>query len=296
MAVSFEGHTHQWEVLEGLLKANHLSHGLAFVGPSGIGKRQVALALAEAAGTPKESIFSVAPAGAMLKLEQAQEILNFLSLRSPYRRFIIVDEAQQMNASFANALLKILEEPPADTHFIFLIPAMSQLLPTIRSRLQAVRFFPLSDEILAKHSKRDPWMIQAAQGSFARLEEWSLPEVTELKARAVNALVELANKRRDGLDGMAADIKERHSAEMAARLFQQFFRDALLLKQNEAGIVHADCPGALQAWSQLTKAQILQIWNEAFQLQQDIAANLDRSLSFENFYIRSRRILESEYA
>lgn len=296
MALNFEGHTHQWEVLKGLLEANHLSHGFAFVGPAGIGKRQVALALAEAAGTPKESVLQVAPSGAMLKLEQAQEILNFLSLRSPYRRFIIVDEAQQMNASFANALLKILEEPPTDTHFIFLIPAMSQLLPTIRSRLQAVRFFPLSDEILSKHSKRDPWMIHAAQGSFARLEEWSQPEVTELKARAVNALVELAGRRRDGLDGMAADIKERHSAEMAARLFQQFFRDALMLKQNEDGIVHADCPGALTEWAKLTKAQILQIWNEAFQLQQDIAANLDRSLSFENFYIRSRRILESDYA
>ena len=82
---------------------------------------------------------------------------------------------------------------------------------------------------------------------------------------------------------------------MTARLFQQFFRDALLLKQNEMGLVHADCPDALNAWAELTKAQILQVWNEAFQLQQDIAANLDRSLSFENFYIRSCRILEAGY-
>lgn len=295
MALNIEGHEEQWAVLEGLLRQNRLSHGLAFVGPSGIGKRQVALALAKAAGSPNESVLSVAPVGAMLKLEQAQEILSFLSLRSPYRRFIIIDEAQQMNASFANALLKILEEPPADTHFIFLIPATSQLPPTIRSRLQAVRFFPLSNEILAKHSQRETWMIEAAQGSFARLEEWSQPEVTELKKRAMAALMDLASRRRDGLEAMAGDIKERGSAEMTARLFQQFFRDAVLVKQRESGVIHADCAQVLNTWAGLSTAQILQVWQEAFQLQQDLAANLDRALSFENFYHRSCRILESDH-
>jgi len=288
-----EGHEKQWATLSELLNQDRLSHALAFVGPSGIGKRRVALALAKLGQCPSESILLIAPSGTMLKLEQAREILNFLSLRSlSRRRFIIVDEAQQMNASFANALLKILEEPPAHTHFIFLLPAVSQLLPTIRSRLQTVRFFPLSDEILVRHSKREDWMIKAAQGSFAKLEEWSAPEVTELKARAIAALVDLSQRRRDGLDAMAADIKERVSAELLARLFQQFFRDALLLEQKE-NVIHADCMEALQEWARQSKNQLLQIWHESFQLQQDIAANLDRLLLFENFYYRSRRILEN---
>ena len=132
---NIEGHQKQWATLIELLELDRLSHAMAFVGPSGIGKRKVALALAKAGGAPNESILQVAPAGTMLKIEQAQEILNFLSLRSlSKRRFIIVDEAQTMNASFANALLKILEEPPENTFFIFLLSAISQLLPTIRSR------------------------------------------------------------------------------------------------------------------------------------------------------------------
>jgi DNA polymerase-3 subunit delta' len=270
-----QGHQKQWQTLSELLQADRLPHAMAFVGPIGIGKGQVAFRLAKEAGCPPTSILHIAPSGTMLKLEQAQEVLSFLSLRSlSHRRFLIIDDAQTMNASFANALLKILEEPPANTHFIFLLPAISQLLPTIRSRLQVVRFFPLIDDVIARRG------------------EWSAPESIELKTRAVAALVDLSQRRRDGLEAMSAEIKERVSAELLAKLFQQFFRDALLVKQEHDGIVHDDCTPSLQAWSAFSKRQILELWNESFQLQQDITANLDRALLFENFYNRGRRILD----
>jgi DNA polymerase-3 subunit delta' len=256
-AVSFQGHLAQWQTLNELLQQDRLPHAMAFVGPTGIGKRQVALALAKAASCPKESVLQLAPSGTMLKLEQAQEILSFLSLRSlSQRRFIVVDDAHLMNASFANALLKILEEPPAHTHFVFLLPAISQLLPTVRSRLQAVRFSPLKESCL-----------------------WDEPEALEFKDRGVQVLIDLANARRDGLEKLAAEIKERSSAEWLARVFQQYLRDAVVDRQNE--------------WASRPKRQILQVWKEAFQLQQDIAANLDRPLLFENFYLRGRKILEN---
>lgn len=273
-----EGHRQQLKTLSELMTHDRLPHAMAFVGPIGIGKRQVALQLAKEAGCPPASILQIAPSGTMLKLEQAQEILSFLSLRSlSQRRFLIIDDAQVMNASFANALLKILEEPPENTHFIFLLPAISQLLPTIRSRLQVVRFFPLIDDVIL------------------RREEWSAQEATELKARAANALVDLAQRRRDGLEAMSADIKERVSAEQLAKLFQQFFRDALLVKQQYEGVVHSDVLPSLQAWMSHSKHQILELWHESFQLQQDILANLDRALLFENFYHRGCRILENTH-
>jgi DNA polymerase-3 subunit delta' len=273
---AIKGHHRQWETLTELLRQDRLPHALAFVGPTGIGKGEVANQLAQAAGCHPASLLKISPATTMLKLEQAQEILSFLSLRSlSLRRFLIIEEAQQMNASFANALLKILEEPPANTHFIFLLPAISQLLPTIRSRLQIVRFFPLVDDIVVRRA------------------EWSSPDLCELRSRAMSALADLARMRRDGLEAMSGEIKERLSAELLARLFQQFFRDVLLLKQGQKEeVIHADCFSSLQTWTVFSKNQILELWREAFELQQDVLAHLDRALLFENFYNRGRRILE----
>ncbi len=61
-------------------------------------------------------------------------------------RITIVDAADDMNASAANALLKILEEPPKRSLFLVISHAAGGLLPTIRSRCQALSLMPLSDE------------------------------------------------------------------------------------------------------------------------------------------------------
>lgn len=61
------------------------------------------------------------------------------------RRVVIVDAADEMNASAANALLKVLEEPPADTVILLVCHAPSKLLPTIRSRCRTLRMGPLSE-------------------------------------------------------------------------------------------------------------------------------------------------------
>jgi len=59
-------------------------------------------------------------------------------------RIIIVRRAHELSISAANALLKTLEEPPARTHFVLLTDRGSELLDTVRSRTQLVRFAPLS--------------------------------------------------------------------------------------------------------------------------------------------------------
>ncbi|WP_170479019.1 DNA polymerase III subunit delta' [Ruegeria arenilitoris] len=62
------------------------------------------------------------------------------------RRVVIVDSADEMNVSAANALLKMLEEPPARTTLLLISHQPSRLLPTIRSRCRTLRLKPLSPE------------------------------------------------------------------------------------------------------------------------------------------------------
>ncbi|MDA7963035.1 DNA polymerase III subunit delta' [Ruegeria sp.] len=62
------------------------------------------------------------------------------------RRVVIVDAADEMNVSAANALLKMLEEPPARTTLLLISHQPSRLLPTIRSRCRTLRLSPLSSD------------------------------------------------------------------------------------------------------------------------------------------------------
>lgn len=66
-----------------------------------------------------------------------------LSLPDGGRRVVIVDAADDMNVTAANALLKMLEEPPADTVILLISHQPSRLLPTIRSRCRSLRLSPL---------------------------------------------------------------------------------------------------------------------------------------------------------
>jgi len=61
------------------------------------------------------------------------------------RRIVIIDPADDLNRNAANAILKILEEPPRGAMFLVLSHAPGKLLPTIRSRCQTLRLSPLSD-------------------------------------------------------------------------------------------------------------------------------------------------------
>ena len=78
-------------------------------------------------------------ASTQITIEQVRELQDFLSLtayRPSGRRVVLVCPADTLNASAANALLKMLEEPPARTIFLLVTDEIRRLLPTILSRCQ----------------------------------------------------------------------------------------------------------------------------------------------------------------
>ncbi|MFY0682744.1 MAG: DNA polymerase III subunit delta' [Thalassovita sp.] len=79
---------------------------------------------------------------------EVRKLKNFfgLSAADGGRRVVIVDAADEMNVSAANALLKVLEEPPANTTLLLVCHQPSRLLPTIRSRCRELRLSTLSPD------------------------------------------------------------------------------------------------------------------------------------------------------
>ncbi|MDG3040537.1 DNA polymerase III subunit delta' [Roseicyclus marinus] len=87
-----------------------------------------------------------------LTVDEVRRVKSFfhMSAGGGGRRVVIVDNADEMNASAANALLKELEEPPKDAVLFLISHRPSGLLPTIRSRCRTLRFGPLGPEDLNK--------------------------------------------------------------------------------------------------------------------------------------------------
>ena len=171
MIAALEPHPHAAAVLGSALEAGRRpAHAYLLHGPAGTGKREAARAFAaellsrEAPdsanararvehGTHPDLTW-VAPSGAheMLRRDVDEAIVAAAShtpFEAPWRVFVL-ERADTMNDEAANSLLKTLEEPPAYVVLLLLTDRPTQVLPTIASRCQPVRFDALGAEALAE--------------------------------------------------------------------------------------------------------------------------------------------------
>jgi DNA polymerase-3 subunit delta' len=113
----------------------------------------------------------------ILSVNEIRKLGNFFGLTSGAGgwRVAIVDTADDMNDAAANALLKLLEEPPPRAMLLLLAHAPARLLPTIRSRCQRLELRPLDDATLeAELAQRLPDMPAAERASLAKLAGGSI--------------------------------------------------------------------------------------------------------------------------
>lgn len=116
-------------------------------------------------------------------IEAARKIVPFLRLNASGGgwRVVIIDDADTMNRNAQNAILKILEEPPAQTLLILVAHRAGALIPTIRSRAQLMHFSSLSEkslrELLFKHS---PDLSEVHRKRLVQLADGSIGEALRL--------------------------------------------------------------------------------------------------------------------
>lgn len=112
------------------------------------------------------------------QIKEIREFARFASLRKS-AKFVIIYPADGMNKEAQNALLKVLEEPPANFHFFLITEHRNQLLPTILSRCQTVEFPDLRAVDLTSYLKKEYPVLPAnaeiaisnANGSIDNLQK-----------------------------------------------------------------------------------------------------------------------------
>lgn len=226
------GHRSLLALLSRSIEREALPQTLMFAGPSGVGKRLVAGAVAQAMNclTPRRSspsgdgltvdacgvcaacsriargmhpdVLVLEPGdNGSIKIDVVRDVIERSGYR-PFegrRRVVIIDEADALVVGAQNALLKTLEEPPSASAFILVTSRPDALLITVRSRCPRLRFRPLDmDDVAVLLKARGKSDVEArtvaasAEGSIGRALDASAEDLLEARDVAVRVLMHAA--------------------------------------------------------------------------------------------------------
>jgi DNA polymerase-3 subunit delta' len=206
-------------------------------------------------------------------------------------RVVIVDGAEDMNRNAANALLKVLEEPPPQAVLLLVSHAPGRLLPTIRSRCRRldVRGLP-ADKLVALLARQAPDIDEADRPMFAGLSEGSIGRALALsEAGGVDLYREIAQLllAMPRLDAAMlyrlADRLARGTADGSFRMAVELLSAWLvrMLKFNATGGGQEFVPGESACMRRLASLRPVKGWMDFMEsMQRDFALveplNLDR--------------------
>jgi len=224
------------ELLKVGFQAERVSHAYLFYGPEGVGKFKTALLFVQllhcerpreaepcggciqcqkiAAGNHPD-IEVIVPDGASIKIEQIRNLQErvYYKCYEGKKKVIMINQAHLLTIQAANSLLKVLEEPPAETMFILLAEDLNKLPITIQSRCQLIPFAHLTEvenpnfSVLALTSAEEATLEQL----FAELKKGGYKEAL--------SWAEVMDKSK---------AKDRNWVEMALEWLTILYRDRLI--------------------------------------------------------------------
>lgn len=210
-------------------------------------------------------------------------------------RIVIVDPAEEMNISAANALLKVLEEPPARVVFFLISHAPGQLLPTIRSRCRRLDFAPLDDEALAlaveaaSGAPRTTALVQTARGSAGAALRLSANDGATLQDGIARVLAPLPARIDRSALHVLADTAAANGKDEAFRTTTRLLADMTARLATSAAGADAP-PTGLEAlahspagWADVAAA----VTSDA---ERTLALNLDRRQALLDMFAQVERV------
>ncbi len=224
-----------------------------------------------------------------ITVDEARKLKRFFALSAADggRRVVIVDAADDLNVNAANAILKVLEEPPKDTVMLIVAHQPSRLLPTIRSRCRTLRCAPLGagdmTTALAGADAATPALTELAQGSVGDAMQLAQSEGIKTYGDIVALFARLPDFDRPSALKLAESSAARGAEarfDLILRLCEQFLSRLARTGAGQAPLVAA-APGEIETLTRLSPdARAARAWAALHQRLSDRvrrgrAVNLD---------------------
>jgi len=327
------------QLLTAFLQHGTIPNALLFTGMEGVGKRTTAMMFAMACNCLSKEpwsffqggnqatkdricyckacvkirsgnhpdIIQVKPSGAYIKIAQIRSLRDILAMK-PYEarmRVVIISDARAMNPSAGNALLKVLEEPPGRTILILTTIQSSDLLPTIVSRCQHIRFSPISckslEDILVDKEGLDyddaKIIATLAKGSLSKALSMVKPNnrVSWINRRSwlINTLSldmpgQLSRQPIVSLLAFAAELsKNKEILQDSLDVIKSWLRDVIVYKHCPKKLINRDLIDNIQHASQKLATRELIAKIEAVRTaQKRIKAGANLRLTLESMVMQ----------
>jgi DNA polymerase-3 subunit delta' len=314
-------------LLKQFLRSETVPHALLFTGIDGVGKRTAAGLFAAALNchaTPSESderpcgrcrscrriaagvhpdVITIDPRKNTLKIDQIRALLATLALK-PFdagRRVVIIDQSQKLTAEAANALLKILEEPPENTILILTALQPSDLLPTVVSRCRHIHFRPLAPEDLSGmlmtqagvDADQAAVIGEQADGSFEKARyladhQWGPARDWVVHAAGLTLPAQGTQRPLTLSLAFAAQLAQRkENLTEILEILKTWIRDLALLPYAAGRLINRDRRSTLEkAREALSDRQVWALWEAIEKAQKDIAGNANLRLTLDVMALR----------
>ena len=296
---------------------NRLGHAYLISGPIGSGKREVAAEVANAVnGTAPGDVFSskareifVAEPESKSRrilIEQIRELEHGLQMRASEgrRKVAIVAEADRLQPQAANAFLKTLEEPPANS-LLLLLSALPEALPdTIVSRCISIPLAANGEEVELPERAE---LVELLRGT-TREKNWGVQQVyrvaqgvqsllgalrEQIKTQTADALKDEETRYRNSTDGAWLDDREQYYKALTESLYIQ--RRAMLVEvllewwsdvlRACSNVPRRDFPSAKKETTALaerfTAPDVLRRIQRLEELRDNLGRNIQEALAFE---------------
>ncbi len=247
----------------------------------------------------------------VIGIEAMQELIGSLQMRSMMGgpKLAIIHDAERMNSSAANALLRTLEEPPGQTYFFLLSTQPEQLLETTLSRcievplrsaekqpvsarqralLDALRAAPMGGDLAAVFGLVRQFAVLLAEAKA------DIEEQTEAAFKKEETLLKQVGARRDAIDEREdfykALTESRYRAERDGLLamIEQWFADALRQQHGAPEVDHPECREATAALAaRLSTAELLRRAAALGELRDHFGRNIQEQLAIECAFLKA---------
>jgi len=235
------------------------------------------------------------------KIRQIEEKIAYKAYNGKYK-VILIEDAEQMNISSSNALLKTLEEPPPNTVFILTASKISKLPDTILSRCQKILFSPLSKEVIYAKLKLEYNSLEdnnlkiiasISQGSMTIAKEIIENNILNLRKEFIEIILLQNNTKLANLIKYIKKIIKEFKGEnfyflaFFLEILKSIIRDALIFnsKLSKNLLLNFDYINVIEKISTNDSNILIQEGEKISNLQNQILTNVNIETAFENYFI-----------